>query len=331
MNLQKRADLMSRLGSYLISSPSEWPEAREAAFRQNNWFLPEFIDLAASRIASAFLQKETLVPWAASYESRGYEKPAHIGIIMAGNLPLVGFHDMLCAFMAGHRQTLKLSSNDSVLMKHIISVLHEWEPETKDLIATSESLKGCDAYIATGSNHSARYFDYYFSKYPHIIRHSKTSVAWITGEETAEELEKLTDDINLYFGLGCRNVTKLMAPPNYDFNPLMEAMMKYDHFRSHHKYANNYDYRLAILLLNKQKYLTNGMIIITEDPGLFSPIGMLHYETVRDKENDRKKLQEDPQLQCLVGRGLIPFGSAQDPSLTDYADGVDTMQFLSRL
>lgn len=331
MNLQKRAALMCRLGSYLISGSTEWEKARAEAFQRNNWFLPEFSDLAAARIASCFLREETLLPWAAQYESRGYQKPALVGIILAGNIPLVGFHDMLCAFMAGHRQTLKLSANDSVLMNHILSLLQEWEPETKDLITTAASLKGCDAYIATGSNHSARYFDYYFSKYPHVIRHSKTSVAWITGDETAEELDKLADDINLYFGLGCRNVTKLMTPPGYDFQPLMEAMMKYDHFRSHHKYSNNYDYRLAILLLNKQKYLTNGMILITEDPGLFSPIGMLHYETRQDAENDRKKLQADPQLQCLVGRDLIPFGSAQIPTLTDYADGVDTMQFLSRL
>lgn len=322
---------MSRLGSYLVSDHPDLAKAKEEAFGRNNWFLPEFIDMASSQISTRFLSQEALVPWASGYESRGFDKPSRIGIIMAGNIPLVGFHDMLCCFMAGHRQMVKLSSADTVLMNHLIARLHEWEPETRELIAIAESLKGCDAYIATGSNHSARYFEYYFSKYPHIIRHSKTSVAWITGDETKEQVEKLADDVNLYFGLGCRNVTKLMTPPGYDFNPLLEAMMKYDHFRSHHKYSNNFDYRLAILLLNKQKYLTNGMILLTEEPALFSPIGVLHFENWQEPEKEKAALRLHPDIQCLVGNGFIPFGNAQTPSLNDFADGIDTMQFLSRL
>jgi hypothetical protein len=331
MNLQQRTDLMIRMGKYLVSGESGLSRAREEAYGRNNWFLPEFIERACRGISSCFLQEEQLLPWIAAYENRGYQQPRNIGIIMAGNIPLVGFHDLMCCFLAGHRQTVKLSSGDSVLMQHVIQQLYEWNPASRELITVSDSLKGCDAFIATGSNHSARYFDYYFSKYPHIIRHSKTSAAWLTGIETPEELDKLADDINLYFGLGCRNVTKVMTPPDYDFSPLLKAMEKYSYFREHHKYSNNYDYRLAILLLNKQAYLTNGMILITEDPSLFSPIGILHYETWSDPDLEAPALSKKPEIQGLVGHGFIPFGSAQFPGLSDYADRLDTMQFLSNL
>lgn len=319
---------MIRLGEYLVSDHPARNEAFLRAGQQNSWFTPEFIELASRRISDHFLQKNLLEAWISSYHCTGYSNPKNIGIVMAGNIPMVGFHDLLCAFLSGHRQTVKLSSGDHVLMNHLIEVLHRWEPETENLIMRADSLKGCDAYIATGSNHSARYFEYYFSRYPHIIRHSRTSVAWLTGDETEDELEKLADDVNLYFGLGCRNVTKLMTPPGYDFVPLLRAMDKYRYFSSHHKYANNYDYRLAILLLNKQQYFTNGTLLVTEDPSLFSPIGVLHYETWHDAEKEMEKLKSSAELQCIVGKGLTPFGNAQNPALADYADGVDTMRFL---
>ncbi len=192
----------------------------------------------------------------------------------------------------------------------------------------SEMLKGCDAYIATGSNNSARYFDYYFSKYPHIIRRNRTSVAILSGNENKEDLEKLADDVYQYFGLGCRNVTKIYVPEQYDFIPLLEAFKKYNHLIEHHKYKNNYDYQLALLILNKKFYMTNGSIILYEDAQIFSPISQLNYEYYSSAEELAGRLQQHEDVQCVVARNVIPFGQAQQPGLTDYADGVDTLQFL---
>ncbi len=195
----------------------------------------------------------------------------------------------------------------------------------------AEMLKACDAYIATGSNNSSRYFEYYFSRYPHIIRKNRTSVSVLTGNETAAELEGLADDVYLYFGLGCRNVTKIYVPEQYDFVPLLEAFRKYTWMADHHKYKNNYDYNLAIHLLNKNYYMTNGSILLMEDPSLFSPISQLNYEFYGPNEDPAAKLAGNPDLQCLVGKGGISFGLSQQPSLNDYADGVDSLSFLSGL
>jgi hypothetical protein len=250
---------------------------------------------------------------------------------MAGNIPLVGFHDFLCAFISGHRQTIKPSSKDEVLIRHLVEHLCTLDASVKDLVSFSEMLKGCDAYIATGSNNSARYFDYYFSKYPHIIRRNRTSVAVLSGKESNEELEKLADDVYQYFGLGCRNVTKIYVPEQYDFLPLLEAFRKYNHLIDHHKYKNNYDYQLAVLILNKKFYMTNGSIILLEEAGIFSPISQLNYEYYSTPGELTGRLQQNPDIQCVTGKNVIPFGQAQFPCVTDYADGVDTLQFLLSL
>jgi len=192
-------------------------------------------------------------------------------------------------------------------------------------------LKGCDAYITTGSNNSARYFEYYFSKYPNIIRRNRTSVAVLDGTETPEELDKLADDVHLYFGMGCRNVTKIFIPKNYDFIPILSAFKKYDRFKDHHKYKNNYDYNLALHILNGKFYMTNESVILVESPSIFSPISQLNYEFYTRKKDVDESLRLLEYLQCAVGHGYIPFGQAQLPSLTDYADGVDTMKFLTSL
>ena len=189
-------------------------------------------------------------------------------------------------------------------------------------------LKGCDAYIATGSNNSSRYFEQYFGKYPHIIRKNRSSAAILTGKESAVELQKLSDDIHLYFGLGCRNVTKIFVPEGYDFVPLLAAFDTYKYFEDHHKYKNNYDYQLSILLLNNQFYMTNGSTLLTKNSSMFSPISQLYYETYSSSNEVESTLKNNPELQCLVGTHYIPFGQAQAPGLFDYADGVDTVQFL---
>ncbi|OQP51953.1 acyl-CoA reductase [Niastella populi] len=329
MNLQQRIVLLNRLGEYILQDNDNWQATKQKASHQNSWFTPEFIDLATRNIALAFLQKDKLTAWADQYSFQADNTaPKNVGIVMAGNIPLVGFHDFLCVFISGHRQTIKLSSKDDVLLKHLVQQLHDWDERTRHLISFAEMLKNCDAYIATGSNNSARYFDYYFSKYPHIIRRNRTSVAILTGEESPEELNQLADDVYQYFGLGCRNVTKLYVPEQYDFIPLLNAFKKYDHLTDLHKYKHNYDYILAVLLLNRQYYMANQSILLTESKELFSPISQLNFEYYKPGEQPEAILTNNEDVQCIVGKNHIPFGKAQSPSLTDYADGVDVMKFL---
>lgn len=204
-------------------------------------------------------------------------------------------------------------------------------PDVKTLVSFSEMLKGCDAYIATGSNNSSRYFEYYFGKYPHIIRRNRTSVAVLSGTETGDELNALADDVYLYFGLGCRNVTKIYVPENYDFLPLLTSFKKYNYLAEHHKYKNNYDYNLALHILNKKFYMTNESIILAEENSPFSPISQLNYELYTDENSILTSLKNHPEIQCIVSRQTIPFGQSQCPSVNDYADGVDTLSFLKEL
>jgi hypothetical protein len=332
MKLQERIDLLVRLGKYMLSDDDQWKIAKEKAGWENSWFLPEFIELACRNIAHDLLEKDRLAPWAESY-SLPTENPApkKVGIVMAGNIPLVGFHDLLCVFITGNRAMTKLSSRDQALVRHLVSILQYWNPEVEELISFSDMLKGCDAYIATGSNNSAGYFDYYFGKYPHIIRKNRTSVSVLTGHETNEELDRLADDVYLYFGLGCRNVTKIWVPEAYDFVPLLNAFRKYHYLIELSKYKNNYDYNLSLLLLNNRTYMSNDSILLVEERSPFSPIGQLNYEYFRQRESLLGHLKQQTDLQCIVGKGFIPFGQAQHPSLTDYADGVDTMRFLASL
>jgi len=330
MNLQMRIELATQLGQYILSGSPEWLEAKKRASLINPWFTSEFIDIAAGNIAKYFLDKQKLKNWTTSYKIETVS-PKKIGIVMAGNIPLVGFHDFLCVFISGHKAIIKASSKDEVLIKHLAQKLTEWDKEINEMIVFQEMLKDCDAYIATGSNNSARYFEYYFKKYPHIIRRNRTSVAILDGNETTTELEKLADDVHLYFGMGCRNVTKIFVPKDYDFIPLLTAFKKYDHFKDHHKYKNNYDYNLALHILNGKFYMANESIILLENPPIFSPISQLNYEFYTDKNTIEESLRSMEDLQCTVGHGHIPLGQAQLPSLTDYADGIDTINFLIKL
>jgi hypothetical protein len=323
---------MCELGRYLAGSSEVWEETKRLAGEKNKWFTGEFIEIASQNLIHQFLQEDKLQAWAKQYNIGEENHPIRtVGIIMAGNIPMVGFHDLLSVFISGHRQKIKLSSKDDILMRHVSDWLIHKDPECRELIEISDNLKGCDAYIATGSGQSSRYFEFYFSKYPHIIRPSKTSVALLNGSENKEELEKLSDDIHLFFGLGCRNVTQLLLPREYDFQPLMEALGKYSRLRQHYAYGNNYDYRLAILLLDKSKFLQTDHLLITENESPFSPISMLHYRYYSDLSDSEAILQNSEGIQCVVGKGHTPFGEAQIPGLTDYADGVDTMEFLQSL
>lgn len=329
MNLEHRVDLLKKLAIYILSGDAKWEEVKEKAFHDNAWFIPEFIRFQLEHIVSRYLDEKALYAWTGKYQVPvELHAPKNVGIVMAGNIPLAGFHDFLSAFISGHRQTIKPSSKDHHLIAHIVAVLKEWEPRLEGHLNVAEHLKGCDAYIATGSNNSSRYFDYYFSKYPHIIRRNRTSVAVLTGNETANELEKLADDVYLYFGLGCRNVTKLYVPRDYDFVPLLEAFRKYNWMFEHNKYKNNYDYQLAIMIINRIFYMTNGSILLQENKGIFSPISLLHYEFYERRDEVDRFLNGNADIQCVVGDGNIPFGKAQQPALDDYADKADTLQFL---
>ena len=331
MNLQNRIKLIELLGNYLNENNKEWESVKAEAAAHNPWFTSTFIDKATQAIRDNFLSINKLENWISHYHLDDLISPKNIGIVMAGNIPMVGFHDFLAVFISGHHQTIKFSTKDNLLLKHLIHKLYEFDPQSKNSITIAETLKGCDAYIATGNNQSALYFHQYFGKYPNIIRKNRTSAAILNGNETEEELRLLSDDIHFYFGLGCRNVTKIYVPSPYDFVPLLKAFEAYHYFRDHHKYSNNYDYQLSILLLNNIYYMTNENTLLVENKGLFSPISVLHYEYYMDKNQLKNELSKTDEIQCVVGHDFVPFGKAQEPDLFSYADGIDTMQFLLTL
>jgi hypothetical protein len=332
LSLEQRMELMARLGRYFLSEDPELAAAKERACQKNGWFIPRFVDTALRQIALQFLDPARLAAWTDGYPAlRQDTRAVDVGIVMAGNIPAVGFHDFLCAFISGHDMSLKLSSRDDVLLGHFIAKLLDWEPALAGHIRIRDMLRGCDAYIATGSGNSARYFHYYFGKYPHIIRRNRTSAAVLDGTEEAAELERLSDDIFLYFGLGCRNVTILQVPEDYDFGELLQAFKRYAFLRDHHRYANNFDYNLSIALLNNTSFLDGGTVLLEENASVFSPIGVLHYQRYGSRAEADQLLGGNPDIQCVAGHGHIAFGTTQAPALTDYADVVDTLGFLSSL
>ena len=330
MKLQNRIEILRKLRDYLINNSEEWQQVKHTASIHNGWFTPSFIDLSINNIIERYLDENDLNAWIKDYSIIDPSSPKNIGIVMAGNIPMVGFHDFLSVFISGHYQTIKLSEKDNQLLKHLVLKMYEWDSKMKEYAQFANLLKGCDAYIATGSNNSARYFEQYFAKYPSIIRKNRTSIAILDGTETNEYLEKLSDDIHLFFGLGCRNVTKIYVPEEYNFLPLLQSFHQYKYFADHHKYKNNYDYNLSIQLMNNRYYMTNESTLLVENDSLFSPISQLNYSFYNNKESliENLKIQED--VQCIVGLD-IPFGIAQKPGLKDYADGIDTLDFLSKL
>ncbi len=302
----------------------------------NPWFTPEYIKLSLKGI-SLFLEKQKLQKWTANYNFNGVGEKT-IALILAGNIPLVGFHDVLSVLISGHKVLAKLSSKDDQLIKLFRDVLIEINPEwERRFVITNQFLKGFDAVIATGSNNSARYFDYYFGKYPHIIRNNRNSVGILNGTETMEQLSALADDVFLYFGLGCRNVSKLFVPENYDFQPLFKAFEKYRHYINHHKYANNYEYRRAIFNMNQEPHFDTDFVLLKENQSIASPVGVLYYEFYQNIDSLKARLAfEQDKIQCIVAQNAgiensVPFGKAQFPQVWDYADNVDTLKFLTEL
>ncbi len=333
MKLLQRIHLLVKLGQYLDSNDASWQKTKEKAYAENTWFLPEFIDIAVKNIAGQFLQEDILSKWVARYPDISDEDATGktVGLVMAGNIPLVGFHDFLCVFISGHAVRIKPSSKDEVLIRHLADKLISWEPSLSTQISFESMLKGCDAYIATGSNNTGPYFNYYFGKYPNLIRRNRTSVAVLAGTETEDQLQALADDVYLFFGLGCRNITKIYVPDGYDFGPILKAFGKYDYLADIHKYKNNYDYNLALHILNNRFYMSNNSLLLVEDASLYSPVSQLNYETYHSADEVLQGLKNNPDLQCLVGLGGLSFGKAQRPGIDDYADGEDTMAFLLKL
>ncbi len=301
----------------------------------NGWFTPENIIFSLESLTNA-LSEENLTKWLSNYNFSNI-KPKKVGLILAGNIPLVGFHDLVSVLLSGHNAIVKLSSNDQQLIKFMVDYLIALDDRFKSKVDFIEGkLENFDAVIATGSNNTARYFEYYFSSKPNIIRKNRNSVAILTGKETKEELINLGDDIFRYFGLGCRNVSKLFIPKDYDFKLFFEAMFTQGDVIHYEKYANNYDYNKAVFLMSNFKLLDNEFLLLKEDEGYASPIGSLFYEKYDslDVINKRLKSEED-KIQCIVSKSLekhhIPFGKTQKPELWDYADNVDTLTFLINL
>ena len=329
MILQQRIELLSKLNAFIKENDTHWQETKQKAERENPWFIQPFIEKSVNNISDAFLSEAQLKQWASHYQVPHINPhPKTVGIVMAGNIPMVGFHDLLSVFVSGHKAIIKPSSKDRALIECLVQQLISYNAETASFISFADNLKGCDAYIATGSNNSGRYFEYYFGKYPHIIRKNKTSVAILDGTESEEALLQLATDMQLYFGLGCRNITKIYVPRQYDFIKLLDALKAFDYLMDLHKYKHNYDYQLALLLMNNKFYMSNGSVLLSENPSLFSAISHIHYEYYSDKKEVEEMLGTNEDVQCIVGKGFLPFGTAQNPSLTDYADGIDTMQFL---
>ncbi len=328
MKLSQRIDLLEKLGTYLLEDGPQLKEVKKKAYESNKWFTEEFTGLAIRNIANLMLKRDLLNQWAAHYQLDDNILPRTVGIVMAGNIPLVGFHDFLSVFVSGHRQMVKLSEKDRILLPHLVDQLTRWEGEVGKSVVFADLLAGCDAYIATGSNNSARHFHHYFGKYPSLIRSNMTSVAILTGSESIKDLESLADDVHTYFGLGCRSITHLYVPAGYEFENLLQVFKKYEYLMDHTKYRNNYDYNLALLIMNQKLYMTNGSTILTEGEELFAPVSQLFYTFYGDKDVLIKDLQQHPNIQCIIGKGFTGFGQSQMPGLFDYADGADVMQFL---
>jgi hypothetical protein len=351
-SIQNRINSFSALGTFLSQFSKKGIQKKEhilnnelffdgfkhqikLAQENNTWFTQENILFSLENWSNA-LQKENLEKWI-SQETIVESQPKKVAIIMAGNIPLVGFHDFLTVLLSGHAVLVKQSSNDKHLLPFLAKYLEYADAWFKGKISfTEEKLEGYDAVIATGSNNTARYFEYYFKDKPHIIRKNRNSVAVIQGTESAEDFENLSEDVFRYFGLGCRSVSKLFVPRNFDFDPFFKGMYKQREIIHNAKYANNYDYNKAVYLMSEFDILENGFLMIKEDTSYASPIASVFYEFYDNPVDLKIKLHEDSEhIQCVVANDFveneIKFGQTQQPELWDYADGVNTFSFLASI
>ena len=307
-------------------------QAIKQATVQNPWFTEAYCTMALSWWGQC-LTAEKIGNWLAPY-GNVHLTPARIALILAGNIPVVGFHDLISVLVTGHTAILKLSSKDDVLLPALVEIMAEVDDSIHSrVIVAKEMLPEYDGVIATGSSNTSRYFEYYFGKKPHIIRKNRNAVAVLNGEETVADLKHMADDLFLYFGLGCRNVSKIYLPKGFELERIIAASSAYEHLKDHHKYANNYDYHKAIYLMGEQAFKDAGFCLFLESQQVASPIATIHYETYDALSNLKAHLEEiSEEIQCVVSQAGIPgeigFGLAQKPDLTQYADGVDTVEFL---
>ncbi len=318
----------SKVSSLTEEEYAEVNEVIAREFHYNGWFTEDSIRQAFREI-SAWLTADKLTDWTNNYANNDHMK--NIAVIMAGNIPLVGFHDFLCVLLSGHQVICKQSSEDARLLPALVKLLVLFEPDLAERIRFSErKLVDYQAVIATGSNNSMLHFEQYFSHVPHLFRGQRTSVAVLTGNESKQELKALGVDCLTYFGRGCRNVTHLLFPEGFDLNRFFEAIVDLSDVVNNKKYGNNYDYNKAVHLMSLSKFLDNNFLLMKESDQLFSPLSMLHYQYYQRPEETNSFLDANrSQIQCIVGQEFIPFGQAQCPSLMDYPDGMDTMEFLA--
>lgn len=328
----------NQLYTYLKNVGSE--ELMEWAYRaeaNNPWFTAENVKLALEGICT-LLEPKAIETFISSYRPK-LENPKKVGVIMAGNIPAVGFHDFLCVLLSGNILYAKLSSDDTFLIKKLAEILIEFNPALQERIFFVDQLKHMDAYITTGSDNSAKHFEYYFRNTPHIIRKNRTSVAVLNGNESNEQLLALGEDVFRYFGLGCRNISHLYLPKGYSPVTILAAWEEqFYNTRNHHKYMNNYEYNKALLLIDQVPHFDSGYLLLKESESIFSNIATLTYSFYEDKAQVEKTLQQyTGQLQCVVSQiplkeqSVVAFGMTQQPAITDFADGVDTMAFLTNL
>jgi hypothetical protein len=338
MDLQERIRSFAALGETLRNSldekstvPNDKLNALIASQQiYNPWFTPENVRRAVKEIANN-LTEVNLTSWMSRYPKLDKEIiPFTIGIIMAGNIPLVGFHDFLSVLITGNNLIAKTSSKDYELIVFISDILCSINPSFADKITfTQGPLTNFDAVIATGSDNSSRFFDYYFGKYPNIIRRNRNSIAIIEGDETDSEIEALGIDIFSYFGLGCRNVSKIYCPKGYDLNSVFKRWNNFSNITSNSKYTNNYDFNKAVYIVNKEHFYDTGYLLLKEDRRISSPVSVLYYEYYESQDAVKQQTELlKEKIQCIVGKHGIPFGTAQSPELWDYADGIDTIEFL---
>ncbi|MCK9292319.1 MAG: acyl-CoA reductase [Bacteroidales bacterium] len=352
LSLKQRQQAFIRLREFLSQFIESYPISKETFFNeqenhlahaiqkamQNNaWFTEENILLAFDGIVR-LLNEQDLTNWLQKYSVGKSDKPLNIGVVMAGNIPVVGFHDFMCVLISGNRFIGKLSSDDPYLLPALFNILVSFEPLVEGLAEfTADPFKKVDAIIATGSNNTSRYFEYYFSRYPHIIRRNRNGLAVFNGDETINDLQQLSVDVFSFFGLGCRNVSMLYLPIGYDPKEMFPGFERYENIISHSKYFNNYLYNKSLLLVNKEAHYDNGFVLLRPHQSLSSPVGVLHYDFYHDTDQLIARLSsQQSEVQCIVSKngwfkGSDHFGQAQKPSIDVYADQIDTMQFLIEL
>ena len=336
MTLQQRKKAFKSLGEYLLSDDERLHQLINSAHFYNGWFT-QSETLRAVKAWGRSLNENDLNVWLGDIEGEGSGKT--IGLVLAGNVPMVGFHDIITVLASGNIAMIKLSSQDKMLIPHILTKLIEFEPLFSSKIKLVERLEAFDAVIATGSNNTSRYFEYYFGKVPNIIRKNRNSVAVLDGQESENDLQKLGKDIFNYFGLGCRNVSKLFVPEGYNFEKFFKAIESFKPVIDNHKYSNNYDYNKSIFLVNRNKHLDNGFLLLKQDAGLASPLAVVFYEEYDSLAELSKSLNSMTQnIQVIVSNTdldvdnpVVNFGESQEPRLWDYADGVNTLEFLRKL